>query len=116
MFPIFCCDFRRFNVNSRANYFKNKLDLLLSIVLDFWQMLNERIEIEIKGIQDPGLKLYTILSVLKELLLQDDQSIYRFKVVHEALPHIYFIREDALVEKRQEIRRENRKLNIWSAQ
>jgi len=92
------------------NLFINKLDMLLSIVLSFWQSLNERV-IEIKNQEgDPKQKLFEILNVLDELLLKDTPAIYRFKVVNESLPYMYFIKEKELAGKRKEITVANRQL------
>ena len=92
------------------NFFKNKLDLLLSIVLGFWKTLNDRIEERVKPQQDPVEQLDEIVAILEEFLIKTKHSIYLSKVVHESLPHIYSIKDDELAGKREEITKENRKL------
>jgi TetR/AcrR family fatty acid metabolism transcriptional regulator len=92
-------------------FFKNKLDILLSIIINFWKTLNARIENEVKTLpNDPIVKLDKILTILEELLTKNKNSIYLFKVLHESVPHIYIIKDDDLKGKRQEITDENRKL------
>ena len=92
------------------NFFKNKLDLLLSIVVNFWEILNERIAARVKKSQDPIQKLDEVLKILEELLKKDNQSIYLFRVAQEALPYILVIKDNELAEKRKKITKENRKL------
>jgi len=92
------------------NFFINKLDLLLSIVLHFWETLNERISDEVKPDIEPEDKLYKIVAILCDLFTKDDDAIYCFKVLHESLPHILVIKEDELKEKRKLITNENRTL------
>jgi TetR/AcrR family fatty acid metabolism transcriptional regulator len=90
--------------------FKNKLDLLLTITLDFWENLNGQIELRVLRKESPGQRFYELLAVLEELLLGNVQSIYLSKVLHEAVPHIYFIEDEELIKKRKKITHENRKL------
>ncbi|MDY6839628.1 MAG: TetR/AcrR family transcriptional regulator [Thermodesulfobacteriota bacterium] len=90
--------------------FKNKLDLLLSITLDFWKNLNKQIELRVSKKEHPEQKFYELLAILEELLLGNVQSIYLSKVLHEAIPHIYFIEDEELIKKRRKITHENRKL------
>jgi len=90
--------------------FKNKLDLLLTITLDFWENLNGQIELRVSKKEHPGQKFHEVLAILEELLLGNVQSIYLSKVLHEAVPHIYFIEDEELTKKRRKITHENRKL------
>jgi TetR/AcrR family transcriptional regulator, fatty acid metabolism regulator protein len=92
------------------DHFKNKLDLLLSIILSFWQDLNETIAKKLIREQSPKDKINEILDILDDLLLRSGDSIYRFKVVNESLPYIYFIKDPELKSKRKSISDENRKL------
>jgi TetR/AcrR family transcriptional regulator, fatty acid metabolism regulator protein len=90
--------------------FINKLDILLSIVLSFWESLNKRVD-EIKEEKiDPKTKLFSILDALEQLLLKDNPSVYLFKVVNESLPYMYFIKEKELAGKRKAITVANRQL------
>jgi TetR/AcrR family fatty acid metabolism transcriptional regulator len=92
-------------------FFKNKLDILLSIIINFWKMLNERIENEVKTLPNsPVEKLDKLITILEELLNKNKNSIYLFKVLQESVPLIYNIKDDDLKKKREEITGENRKL------
>jgi TetR/AcrR family transcriptional regulator, fatty acid metabolism regulator protein len=94
------------------NMFINKLDLLLSIVLDFWKDLNEKIHREVDQLQNPEEKLRKVFSIIGVWLQGDEYSAYRFKVAQEALPYIYFVKEKdpELIKKREDITDENRTL------
>ena len=92
------------------HFFKNKLDLLLSIVLFFWQRLNNGIEEEISRLKEPKDKLNRILEITQRSLTENKRSIYLAKVVHDSLPYIYTIKEKELKQKRRKITDENRKL------
>jgi len=91
-------------------FFINKLDLLLTIVLAFWQDLNQKIGENFAENQDPKDKLLGVLLILRGLMLGNKHSVRRFKVLHEALPHIHFIKDSKLAAKRHAITEENRKL------
>ena len=92
------------------NFFINKLDMLLSIVLSFWQGLNKQVDEILKQEGDPKQKLVSILAILEQMLVKDLDSVYRFKVVNESLPYIYFIKDEALIGKRKAITAANRHL------
>jgi TetR/AcrR family fatty acid metabolism transcriptional regulator len=92
------------------NFFINKLDLLLSIALNFWVTLNEKIDERINADTNPRKKMDQIINTFNELLIEEDDGIYLAKVLHESLPLIYFIKEDELVDKREQITKENRKI------
>ena len=91
-------------------FFKNKQDLLLSIVLSFWELLNTRIKNELKRHENPIEKLRYLIVILNEELMKDKKAIYLTKVVHEALPSIYYVSDKELVPKRNEITKKNREL------
>jgi TetR/AcrR family fatty acid metabolism transcriptional regulator len=92
------------------NFFLNKLDLLLSIVLRFWILLNQKITESVKDKQHSKDKLITIIKTIDEMLISTKDGIFLAKVLHDSLPHIYFIKEEELKEKRKQIKEENRKL------
>lgn len=94
------------------NFFNNKLDLLLSIILNFWKTLNRRIEAEIYKIPDPIEQIYKIIIILEELLCNSKESLFLAKVLHESLPHIYHIKDKELQIKRKEISDENKNMLI----
>jgi AcrR family transcriptional regulator len=92
------------------SYFKNKLDLLLSVVLLFWQNINQTNQEKLTSIRDPFDKLVVVLHNIEDSLIKDKKALYLIKVLNEALPHIIMIKEKELQEKRQSIILENRKL------
>ena len=92
------------------SYFKNKLDLLLSVVLLFWQNINQENQEKLKDIRDPFDKLMLILQNIEASLIKDGKVVYLIKVLNEALPHVFMIKENDLQSKRQEIIEENKRL------
>jgi len=92
------------------SYFKNKLDLLLSLVLLVWQNINQTNQGKLTSMRDPFDKLVVVLHNIEDSLIKDKKELYLIKVLNEALPHIVMIKEKELQEKRQSIILENRKL------
>ena len=92
------------------SYFKNKLDLLLSVVLLVWQNINQKNEEKLKDMRDPFDKLILILQNIQDSLIKDEKVVYLIKVLNEALPHVIMIKENELQSKRQEIIEENKRL------
>jgi len=92
------------------SYFKNKLDVLLSVVLFFWQEINRLNQEKLLSMRDPFDKLMVVLHNIEDLLINDERALYTIKVLNEALPHIVMIKEKQLQEKRQGIIGENKKL------
>ena len=92
------------------SYCKNKLDLLLSVVLLFWQNINQTNQEKLTSMRDPFDKLVVVLHNIEDSLIKDKKALYLIKVLNEALPHIIMIKEKELQEKRQSIILENRKL------
>ncbi len=92
------------------SYFENKLDVLFSIVLIFFERVNELNKTSLAELTDPLKKLYSVLSNFEALLIKDTSALYRVKVINEALPHIV-IRKDnkhnKLMDKRNQIVTEN---------
>lgn len=92
------------------SYFKNKLDLLLSVVLLFWENINQTNQEKLTSMRDPFDKLVVVLHNIEDSLIKNKKALYLIKVLNEALPHIIMIKEKELQEKRQSIILENRKL------
>ena len=92
------------------SYFKNKLDLLLSVVLLFWQNINQTNQEKLTSMRDPFDKLVVVLHNIEGSLIENKSALYPIKVLNEALPHIVMIKDKDLQEKRQFIILENRKL------
>jgi TetR/AcrR family fatty acid metabolism transcriptional regulator len=91
-------------------YFRNKLDILLSIIVLFLQRINQLNQDKLQSLDDPKQKLLAVLHNFEALLIKDDKSLTLVKVLNEALPHIVLIPEKDLQEKRQEIIEGNQKL------
>jgi TetR/AcrR family fatty acid metabolism transcriptional regulator len=90
-------------------YFKNgKMDLLLSITLRFWKKFNAHVEEKTASIQNSIDKLKKILTILQDMLMTKE-SLALAKVLNEALPVIYTVKNKELKAKRKEISIENRK-------
>jgi AcrR family transcriptional regulator len=94
------------------SYFKNKLDILFSIILEFWKEMNQLSKERLPPIRDPFDKLVVVLHNFEDLLVKDEHALCRAKVLHEALPHIVMIKEKDLQEKRQEILAANKNLLV----
>ncbi len=92
------------------SYFKNKLDLLLSVVFLFWQEINRLNREKLAAMRNPFDKLVVVLHNIEDLLINDERALYTIKVLNEALPHIVMIKEKKLQEKRQAIIDENKKI------
>ena len=90
------------------SYFRNKLDILFSIILAFWKEMNHLSNERLPPIRDPFDKLYNF----EDLLVKDEHTLCRAKVLHEALPHIVMIKEKDLQEKRQEILAANKQFLV----
>jgi TetR/AcrR family fatty acid metabolism transcriptional regulator len=91
-------------------YFRNKLDILLSLIVLFLQRINQLNQEQLQSIHDSKQKLHAVLHSFETLLIKDDKSLTIVKVLNEALPHIMVIPEKDLQEKRQEIIEGNQKL------
>jgi len=92
------------------SYFKNKLDVLLSLLLIFLQTFNEMNAQRVAVLRNPFDKLYTFLNICEDLLLKDDSCLCRVKILHEALPHIIMLKDKILMPKRAEIMTANNHL------
>ncbi len=92
------------------SYFKNKLDLLLSIISLFWQKINDENDKRLPEAEGPYEKLLVILGILESMLLSKRKALYLAKVLKEALPHIAMIKDKSLQKKRQEIVKSNMKM------
>jgi TetR/AcrR family fatty acid metabolism transcriptional regulator len=93
-------------------FFINKVDLLLSIVLRFWITLNQQIEEQVSRDLTPNDKIFSIIGILYDILIQKEEGVYLAKVLNESLHLIFNIEkeDDEIINKRNCIREENRKL------
>jgi TetR/AcrR family fatty acid metabolism transcriptional regulator len=92
------------------SYFKNKLDVLLSIILDFLQRINLQNKTALESAPSPLDKIYIIFHNFEDLLLKDEENLCLVKVLNEGLPHLVMISDQTLQEKRRNIIEENKKL------
>jgi TetR/AcrR family fatty acid metabolism transcriptional regulator len=92
------------------SYFKNKLDVLLSIILDFLQRINLQNKTALEGVSAPLDKIYLIFHNFEDLLLKDEENLCLVKVLNEGLPHLVMISDQTLQEKRRNIIEENKTL------
>ena len=91
-------------------YFENKLDLLLSVILLFWQKINALNKAKLSNLKNPVEKLNAIFTTFQDLLSRDKNSLYWGKILNESLPQIHSIKSETLRKKQQAIVRENKKL------
>ena len=91
-------------------YFENKLDLLLSVILLFWQKINTLNKAKLSNLKNPVDKINAIFTTFQDLLSRDKNSLYWGKILNESLPQIHSIKSEALRKKQQAIVRENKKL------
>jgi AcrR family transcriptional regulator len=92
------------------SYFKNKLDVLLSIIVNFLQTINQQNAVRLESATDSFEKIYTVFHNFEDLLMQEEGNPYLITVLNEGLPHLVMITDQALQEKRQHIIEQNRKL------
>ena len=85
------------------SYFKNKLDVLLSIILNFLQRINLQNKTALEGVPAPLDKIYLIFHNFEDLLLKDEENLCLVKVLNEGLPHLVMISDQMLQEKRRNI-------------
>ena len=84
------------------SYFKNKLDVLLSIILDFLQRINLQNKAALESSPAPLEKIYIIFHNFEDLLLKDEENLCLVKVLNEGLPHLVMI-SDQMLQKNAEI-------------
>jgi len=92
------------------SYFKNKLDVLLSIILDFLQRINLKNKAALENASGPLEKIHIVFHNFEDLLLKDEENLCLVKVLNEGLPHLVMISDQTLQEKRKNIIEENKKL------
>jgi TetR/AcrR family transcriptional regulator, fatty acid metabolism regulator protein len=91
-------------------YFENKLDVLLTIMLLFWQTVNKTTA-ERMALQDNPLDaLKTIFESFQDMLLYDQQSVYWGRILQEGLPQLHSIKKETLRLKKIDIDQERNTL------
>ena len=91
-------------------YFENKLDILLTLILLFWQKVNAANTAKQSQIHEPVAALKAIFSTFQEILLQDERSLYWGKILQEGLPKLHTHKSEELRNKQLAIEREGQKL------
>jgi TetR/AcrR family fatty acid metabolism transcriptional regulator len=89
------------------SYFTNKLDVLLSVVLEILTEFNARNGERISPLREPVEKIYAVLKTCEDLLLKDESGLCRVKVLHESYTYIMFVKESALKQKQKQIIHQN---------
>ena len=103
---------KRANVSSGLIYFyfpKGKLQVLLSITVRFWKILNERLEHQLSKLTDPVERITEVARLAEFMLVRDNNRLYLAKVLIEELPRMFMINDDELKDTRMEITIQNRK-------
>jgi AcrR family transcriptional regulator len=91
-------------------YFENKLDLLISLVLDFVEKVNATHQLALTKANDPVEKLHLYFDVFNDIILYDEDSLYWGNVLREGLPQDQVMKSEVLSAKRARIAEENKKL------
>jgi len=92
------------------SYFENKLDLLLSINLRFFQMVNVINQKKLAQIADPVEKLFALFRTYHEILLHDKKSLYWGTIIREGFPQPHLVKSKKLKQKQLKIYEENKQL------
>lgn len=103
---------KRANVSSGLIYFyfpKGKLQVLLSITVRFWKVLNDRLETQLESISDPVARITEVARLAEFMLVRDNNRLYLAKVLIEELPRMFMINDEELKDTRMEITIQNRK-------
>lgn len=91
-------------------YFENKLDLLLSVLLNFLKQVNTINDAKLQKTDCPVAALKTVFETFQELLLNEEKNLYWGKILNIGLPDRSEMKTDTLKKKKEAVDRENRKL------
>lgn len=91
-------------------YFENKLDILLTLLLVFWQTVNRANAAKLAQMLDPVAALKALITTFQEVLLQDVRSLLWAKILQEGLPQLHMHKSEELRAKQLAIEREEQKL------
>jgi len=103
---------KRAGVSSGLIYFyfpKGKLQVLLSITIRFWKILNKDLEKKLARTPDPVKQITQVLRLAENQLISDKKKLYLAKVMIEELPRMFMLKDEQLKDTRREITIENRK-------
>jgi AcrR family transcriptional regulator len=88
-------------------YFENKLDLLLSAMLDFFKKVNGLNQIKISALKNPVDKLQAVFKTFQDILLADKNALYLGEILKEGFPQPHLVKSKKLKQKQQAIYDEN---------
>jgi AcrR family transcriptional regulator len=91
-------------------YFENKLDLLVSLLLDFVEKVNTTHQQVLAKAKDPVEKLHLYFNVFNDIILYDEDSLYWGNVLREGIPQDQVMKSEVLSSKSKRISEENKKL------
>jgi len=91
-------------------YFENKLDVLLTLLLLFWQSINAANAAKLGPGQDPVEALKSFFATFQDMLLKSERSFFWGRILQEALPQLHTLKSPELRTKQLAIGREQRRL------
>jgi len=91
-------------------YFESKMDLLLSVLLNFLKQINTINKDKLQKTDCPVTALKAVFETFQELLLNEKENLYWGKILNSGLPDRTEMKTDTLKKKKEAIDRENRKL------
>jgi TetR/AcrR family fatty acid metabolism transcriptional regulator len=91
-------------------YFENKLDVLLTLLLLFWQSINAANAEKLSLTQDPVAALKSLFATFQNMLLNSEDSLFWGRILQEALPQLHTLKSQQLRTKQLAIGRQQRRL------
>jgi len=91
-------------------YFENKLDVLLTLLLLFWQTINSTNTKKLGGEMDPVAALKAVFATFQGLLLENEDSLCWGRILQEGLPQLHTLKSRDLRNKQLAIAQQQRKL------
>lgn len=91
-------------------YFENKLDVLFTLILLFWQTINKRIDQIAQNHDNPILQLKDIMAHFHNIFFQNEKSLYWSSILKDGIPRIHYIKSEKLRSKQTAIEHERKKL------
>jgi TetR/AcrR family transcriptional regulator, fatty acid metabolism regulator protein len=91
-------------------YFENKLDLFISLMLVFLEKLNSTHQQVLTRVSDPVQKLHLYFTVISDIILKDDDSLYWGNILKDGFPKGQMLKSEGLREKYERIIEENKTL------
>jgi len=91
-------------------YFENKLDVLLTLLLLFWQSINAAHAEKLGRIRDPVAALKAFFATFQDMLLTGNDSPNWGRILQEGLPQLHTLKSPELRTKQLAIGRQQRRL------